>query len=398
MPTPNLCVASETDPFVEVPQALRRTEVDVLYATDRMPEHGKDGTLAYTDDRSDSLAFGSCRVRIGSEDATWQELVEASRSRKRSKDFTMSVTAIEERGRFPETPLKVIEVDNRLVHDPRALSGNDEVAEELRAEVRRRLAQTRHKQALIFIHGFNVSYYKSVVQIAELWHFLGRRGIPIAYAWPARGNYGYDRESGEFTVHHLKGFIRVLASVPELQRIDILAHSRGTDVSTTAIRELFIEARGAGEDPIARYKIGNLILAAPDLDYDIVRQRIMAERVGQGVRRFTVYVSRTDKALDASTRLFASRRRFGRLRVEDISRNLTDLELGSSIIDANVTSSFLGHGYFHENPAVSSDLVLVLRYDLDSGAENGRPLERKEGIYWELTDDYMMPVEPQQVP
>ena len=33
MPTPNIYVASETDPFVEVPQALRGTEVDVLYAT-----------------------------------------------------------------------------------------------------------------------------------------------------------------------------------------------------------------------------------------------------------------------------------------------------------------------------------------------------------------------------
>ncbi len=70
MPTPNLYVASETDPFVEVPQALRTTEVDVLYATDRMPEYAKDGTLTYTDDRSDSLAFGSRRVQIGSEDAT----------------------------------------------------------------------------------------------------------------------------------------------------------------------------------------------------------------------------------------------------------------------------------------------------------------------------------------
>ena len=51
MPTPNLYVASETDPFAEVPQALHRTEGDVLYATDRMPEHAKDGTglalLAY---------------------------------------------------------------------------------------------------------------------------------------------------------------------------------------------------------------------------------------------------------------------------------------------------------------------------------------------------------------
>ena len=85
------------------------------------------------------------------------------------------------------------------------------------------------------------------------------------------------------------------------------------------------------------------------------------------------------------------------MRVEDIPRNfdnLADLELGSSFVDVNVRSSFFGHSYFHTNPAVSSDLVLLLRYDLDPGAENGRPLTRKEGIYWELTDDYMKSAEP----
>ena len=36
--------------------------------------------------------------------------------------------------------------------------------------------------------------------IAELWHFLGRQGVPILYTWPAGfgGLRGYtrDRESG----------------------------------------------------------------------------------------------------------------------------------------------------------------------------------------------------------
>ncbi len=42
---------------------------------------------------------------------------------------------------------------------------------------------------------------------AEIWHFLGRRGVPILYSWPAAhgGLLGYfvDRESCEFTIYPL---------------------------------------------------------------------------------------------------------------------------------------------------------------------------------------------------
>ena len=44
------------------------------------------------------------------------------------------------------------------------------------------------------------SFEDAIFRIAELWHFLGREGVPIAYTWPAghpgllRG-YNYDRES-----------------------------------------------------------------------------------------------------------------------------------------------------------------------------------------------------------
>ena len=48
----------------------------------------------------------------------------------------------------------------------------------------------------------------------------------------------------------------------------------------------------------------------------------------------------------------------------------------------------VGHGYFHASPAVSSDLILLLRDDLDPGADHGRPLVQKAQNFWELADDY----------
>ena len=37
--------------------------------------------------------------------------------------------------------------------------------------------------------------------------------------------------------------------MPEIENIHIVSHSLGTDVSTTALRELVIENRAAGGDP-----------------------------------------------------------------------------------------------------------------------------------------------------
>jgi len=38
---------------------------------------------------------------------------------------------------------------------------------------------------------------------------------------------------------------------------------------------------------------------------------------------------------------------------------------------------------------VASDLVLAVRFDRSPGAENGRPLEHVEGLFWIIDDDYL---------
>ena len=126
--------------------------------------------------------------------------------------------------------------------------------------------------------------------------------------------YNHDRESGEFTIYHLKQLIRHLAMVPELEKIHIIAHSRGTDVASTALRELLIEARGAGNLLRETMKIGHVILASPDLDMEVVRQRFGAERFDNACEHLTIYVSSKDKAIGLAEWLFQSKQRLGQLR------------------------------------------------------------------------------------
>ena len=396
MPTPNLYVQSSSSPFADIAPSLRTNTVDVLYATDRQPVRQQDGTLMYSNKRSPSLAFGSCVVEIG-DNISWETLIEASRQRARSAKLPLYMRTITEQGRFPATPLPIVLNNGQIQVDPAAQAAQDEVAAQLRQTLRERLASTSRKDVYVYIHGFNNSFTDAAFVMAELWHFLGREGVPIIYTWPAgaggglRG-YTHDRESGEYTLFHLKQFLRILATTPEVERIHLIAHSRGTDVATSALRELFIEARGAGKDLRSVSKLSNVVLAAADLDMEVVYQRLGAERVGLGIDRITIYVSETDRAIGFSGCLFVSARRIGQMRPEDLTaEQRRDLEVGArtQIIDARVSTGFVGHSYFYNNPAVSADLVLLLRDNLEPGSP-GRPLVKRGENFWEITEGYPM--------
>jgi esterase/lipase superfamily enzyme len=264
----------------------------------------------------------------------------------------------------------------------------------------RELAKTPVKDVYVFVHGYNNSFYDGVMTVAQLWHFMGRQGVPISYSWPAghggllRG-YTYDRESSEFTVFHLKEALRFIAAQPDVKRIHLIAHSRGTDVAASALRELHLEISGSGRSTREVLKLNTLVLAAPDLDLDVVIQRLVTARIGRVPDRFALYVCAADEALGLSNWLFAGMTRLGKIR----SNIFTPQELEAlrnsktvQIIDARVSNpGSSGHSYFYSNPAVSSDLILLLRYGLPPGAESGRPLRVAKDGFWVIDDRYPAP-------
>lgn len=394
MPTPHILLDADLNPFDGIDPSLRGNAVDVLYATDRVPM--QTGGFNYSYDRSASLAWGSCVVEIGKR-VPWNTLVESSRTLRRTVSLPLAVGSIEERGRFPDTPLPVLlAADGRTTDSPEALAALAESARAFNEEVSRRVRLSDAPEALVFVHGYNNTFRDAAFVVAELWHFLGRRGVPIAYSWPAgvgglRG-YTYDRESGEFTNYHFKLFLRTLAANPEIERIHIVAHSRGTDVATTALRELFLESRAAGRDPRSEFKIANLILAAPDLDMQVGMQRVMAERVPLGVGATTIYVSTGDRALGLSDWLFRGIARVGRLQESDMSdtmkRNMANASHLMNFVQLPGRAGLVGHSYFHTDPRVSADLLMVLRKGAPPGAEHGRPLTPLAPGYWILPADY----------
>ncbi|MEE8251514.1 MAG: alpha/beta hydrolase, partial [Gemmatimonadales bacterium] len=176
-----------------------------------------------------------------------------------------------------------------------------------------------------------------------------------------------------------------IASFPEVEKIHLIAHSRGTDVALAAVRELTIAARAAGIDPREKYKIHNFVLAAPDLDLQVATQRIVGDKIPLSVHRTTVYTSPEDKAISIASRFFASPRgRLGTFGQDQLTGDVkAALEYGNAnfaIVNFKRAADALGsigdrygHSYFRNAPSVASDVLLMLRDDLDPGTP-GRPL------------------------
>jgi len=404
MPTPVLYVLENLPPFRDVPPALQTSTLDVLYVTDRAPERDQDGKLVYGIGRSTSVAFGSAVVRIGVQES-WQDLVAAGQRVEPDEPLELTLESFQELGRAPPTPIPWSVLDGRIVPDPVMQAQNQAVGDAFCGELTRRLALTRRKEVFVYVHGIQNSFQDAVFAMGELWHFLGREGVPIAYTWPAGGGgllrgYTYDRESGEFTAFHLKQFVNGLVECPAVEGISIIAHSRGTDVTVTMLREMTIAERAAGRDPRESLRIRNVVLAAPDLDLGVTFQRAAAEHVTASVGRFTIYTSPNDGAISLAELLFGGLVRLGqldaaRMHQDEVLSEMLQARRGGTGNTAVITyegprSGAHGHGYFRENPAVASDIILAVRYGRDPGAEHGRPLKHIEGIFWRVDDDYLV--------
>jgi esterase/lipase superfamily enzyme len=395
MPTPNAYTHPDWNPFADVPPPLQGDTVSVLYVTDRAAEEQTPDHWEYGHERSRSAAFGEAVVQIG-DGLSWDDLVQASRAPKRARKLELKVTAARELTRFAKTPPTLILTDAQMAaHGPPPIDPVQADAERrFKAELAARLAATPRKEVFIYVHGFNNTFEDALLTTGELWHFLGREGVPICYTWPAGVGlfkaYEYTVASTQFTVYHFKQALRLIASCPEVEKVHIIAHSRGTAVTTDTVRELYLELRGT-TDAQKALKLGTVILAAADIDLDVAIARNATERIGRAVEHSALYISDQDKALGLSRWLFGGRR-LGEIDFKLFDPAELEALRGSQhlqLIDARVKKrGAFGHNYYHANPAVSSDLMLLLRYQLLPGAEYGRPLGVSDDGLWVVGDDY----------
>jgi len=339
MPTPMLYHKAPIKAvFEDVPPERRLPAIELLYITDRGPDDNPETALPYGENRARSLAFGNAVVEMMPA-LSWPELEHQSRLAERSTDISLEMGRIEELGRFPPEPYTLEVTPSGLKRAEKVMAAHEASKDEFQAELRRHLALSRNREVMLYVHGFNETFATAAYTAADLCHFLGREHVCAFFTWPAAasGNiltgYTSTTESAEFAVGDLVKTIRLIARTPGVEGLQLLAHSRGTAVLLSALRELAIQSIAAGYEPARILKIDNVVLMSPDIDSEVAREKVVAfssdpdlisrwtdKRLPRAIRgRMTIYASPTDRALLASKILFRSRKRLGRLRPEDVT-------------------------------------------------------------------------------
>lgn len=342
----------------------------MFYVTDRNSQGASPQQTIYGIERSASMAFGALRPGGDSRGETMvaRELV-----------------------RFPRTPVLFSQKSGRIIPDALGSRAYQVQSADFQSRIGAALRASGQRDVILYVHGVNNDFDQAARTTQVLWDASGRAGVPVTFSWPAghSGLFGYfkDRENGEFSVFHLKETLRLLAGVPGLRAIQVVAHSRGSDVASTALREMVIAARASGRNPRDVLKIDNLIMAAPDLDFGIVSQRLIAEQFGPAFRRISVYMNPQDGMLGLSQSLMSGTR-FGRLTIADMGpqeREIFARIRNVDFIDVENVVTRSRHGYFRQNPAVLADIGTLLRQSLPPD-DPRRYLRRQSGNFWLISN------------
>ncbi len=394
-PTPAIYAAPQNQAAVDSAQSMSASEdLDLVYVTDRKQiADPQTGALSYGSDRSYTMSFGSIEMRVepDSNAATGE----------------LKLVAVKEIGRFPEVPYQAKLTPGGYRRAPDVVAAHEEAVASLQGEIRRRLAKTERKEVVVFIHGYNNTFSDAADATGNICRLLGRDFVCVVLTWPAGGSrgafvgYNVDRESGEFAVSGMRKAIRAIGETPGLRAVDLIAHSRGTDVLASAFHLLGVETYVSRASINESLKVRNIVLFAPDIDIDVATTKIFDvfsdpdepygarknpnATIKQGSLHLTIYSSPADQALGLSANIFGSRLRLGQLNLSGPEAKALRADPGhfADLIEVDENTGAFGHGYFLSNPAVRSDLVALIRDGLKPG-DPGRPLVEIGKAFWRI--------------
>jgi esterase/lipase superfamily enzyme len=261
--------------------------------------------------------------------------------------------------------------------------------------------------ALVFIHGYNTSFKDALFTAAQIASATDYPGRVYVYSWPSAASmFGYigDMDKAEQAEPFLQSFMKLLMRDADIDAVDILVHSMGSQPALralSALRSVFeTERQGAARQQAIR--IGQIMFAAPDVAMPVFDQKI--RRIAPYADRVTVYASMTDAALLASKVLRSGASRMGELN-DDGKPLLVEVK-NVHVIDATGPERWwrldriwkgYGHDYFLQSEGVRDDIKRILASigedDTKTPSERSPewfdkvPFEAdKEWFYWRLHD------------
>lgn len=323
----------------------RFSVVPVYYATDRKPSGKQDPGKFFTGNPDPSnLHFGKCMVSI----PAIHELGEIERPKWWKAEFA-------------ENPGKHV-----ALKEIRPLSEED-----FYGEMRWDVTLADRKEALVYIHGFNVSFGEAAMHAAQIVYDVSFKGVPLLYSWPSKGEVAKYRKDGRrnaATVPNLEYFLESLAANGGFDQIHIVAHSMGNQALAQTLMNL---AEENPENPL----FGQVILAAPDVD-----SREFVEVIAPAIRRtahnVTLYASAKDKALLLSQLINKG------VRAGAGGEDCVVTPFAETVDASDIDTDFLGHSYFSNTWLLINDLYYLINKGLSADQRFLRVKTKQGWKYW----------------
>src|SRR5690242_7882870 len=150
--------------------------------------------------------------------------------------------------------------------------------------------------ALIFVHGYNVSFEDAALRASQIGFDLSVKGAMAFFSWPSQGStrgYPADEATIEASEGVIADFMTDFAERSGAGAVHIIAHSMGNRGVLRAVNRIAAKAQRRTGKPF-----GQVILAAADVDADVFRQ--LSAAYAEVASRTTLYVSKRDRAVEAS--------------------------------------------------------------------------------------------------
>jgi esterase/lipase superfamily enzyme/Tfp pilus assembly protein PilF len=244
------------------------------------------------------------------------------------------------------------------------------------------LSQKYSDQALVFVHGYNVSFEDALRRTAQIAHDIGFDGGVFLFSWPSRGrfmDYLSDRETVDLAADHLREFIEKIGHDLPIKKIHFVAHSMGNMVVLRGLE------KAVGEYPRLRDLLGETISAAPDVDPDLFALTVGKVNAGRG--NVTLYASRGDKALWVSGWM-RDRPRAGFIKDKPLITAGVDT---IDITDAGSSGWYdlfaLHHDVYSSNSTIVGDMRRIIesgKRPPDQRTPAFETIASKDGAYWRL--------------
>jgi len=234
------------------------------------------------------------------------------------------------------------------------------------------------KDALVFIHGFNVGFGEAIEAGAKLAREIRVDAVAgasgemlniVVFSWPSEGqkvpymSYYSDREDARASGPALaRAFLKLTEFLHQLDReryclrsVHLMAHSMGAYVLRQGLQALIAKQ----PDSLVRV-FDQILLASPDEDDDTFEHDTKLKLLPRLAKRVTVYFNPKDRALWISDKTKTNPDRLG----ADGARLVDLLPKKVVMVDcrrvAGVADPKVEHSYYIRSPAMSADIAKTL--------------------------------------